>query len=71
MCHYRTTRYLKSKRRPHVLTQPGMCRYSPDEEARTLVLEAARGSIVEGVLTWGADANTVRSALQLQFAAAF
>lgn len=32
--------------------------YSPDESVRTLKIEAAHGSIVEGVLTWGSDPNT-------------
>lgn len=32
--------------------------YSLSDNVRTLVIEAAHGSIVEGVLTWGSDPNT-------------
>jgi hypothetical protein len=39
-----------------IQTQPPV--YTTDENVRTLVVEAAHGSIVEGVLTWGSDPNT-------------
>ena len=32
--------------------------FDAQAEVRTVVIEAARGSILEGVVTWGSDANT-------------